>query len=80
MSVILGLEIGAILTAAIIVVTNTAPNIHLTALSGIFFLIALFTFGLAVACIVQLCMRKQPRIPVLSAVAYRIAYGKTRPR
>lgn len=82
MSVILGLEIGAIFSATIVIasITTTHHGQSATAYSGISFLFALFAFGLAVACLVQLCMRRQPSIPVLSDLAYRLAYGKTRRR
>ena len=79
MSVILGLEIGAILPAAVVIAAITTPvKQGASASSGILFLFALFAFGLAAACLIQLCMRRQPRIPVLSNVAYRVAYRKTR--
>lgn len=81
MSGILGFEIGVIFNAGLlsgIAAISRNPDTGLFA--GIFVLCSLLGLGLAIACIVQLCQRKQPVIPVLSALARRLAYGKSRRR
>lgn len=81
MSAILGFEIGVIWNAGLLCGTGAlSRTADTTLLVSLFVFCCLLALGLAVACLVQLCMRKQPRIPVLSDLAYRLAYGKARRR